>query len=95
MLSLKQVPAPVEPAMEHLLDLLVAAVPDAAARKVPVLAGTDLSGLQPPLQPTPALVQTGKVPSVGDDEVYICLGGENAQFVERSARLSEVYRSKL
>ena len=54
----------------------MAAVSDAAAQKVTVLAGTDLSGLQPPLQPTPAKVQTGKVASVGDDEVYICLGGE-------------------
>ena len=62
--------------MEHLLDLLVAAVPDPAARKVPVLAGTDRIGLQPPLQPTPALVQMGKVPIVGDDEVYIRLSGE-------------------
>ena len=49
----------VEEAVEHLLKLLEAAVPDAAvlnadAQKEPVRAGADLGGLRPPLQPTPA-----------------------------------------
>ena len=71
----KHVPAPVEDAVEHLLEMLAAAVPDAAAQKEPVLAST--VGLQPPLQPTPAKAKVASIDdSCGDDELYIFLGGE-------------------
>ena len=71
----KHVPAPVEEAVEHLLEMLAAAVPDAAAQKEPVLAST--VGLQPPLQPTPAKAKVASIDdSCGDDELYIFLGGE-------------------
>ena len=78
--TVKQVPAPVEKAVEHLLELLMAAVPDAAAQEEPVLAGAILGGLQPPLQSTPAKVQSAKEVTLdssgGDDEMVITMGGE-------------------
>ena len=72
--------------MEHLPELLEAAVsdavPDVAAQKESVLAGT--KGLQPPLQPTPAKVQPAKIVILGDsyydvDKMFMCLGRETCR----------------
>ena len=77
----RQVPAQVEQAVEHLMELLEAAVPDSVSREEPAMAGalSSLVRLQTPLVPTPVkapVKQTTIVDVEYEDEVYVCLGGE-------------------
>ena len=90
--TLQQIPDPVDQAVEHLFDLVEAAVSeepvleqdalvalDQGSLDISEVTGPGLLSLQPPLVPTPARAPARNTPDVTlvtDDEVYINLGSE-------------------